>query len=124
MVLPLLIMPVSMGGTRYVFERSRKDAQVQKFRLAVNEAATPAGLLIALRAAGFEIIAAPDVRAAAEQRKADAGMEVLPDAGVTTVRIYSDQSEQIRSQVFRSRISEVLNRMRDERIRVDSAASA
>jgi sodium transport system permease protein len=112
-------MPISMGGTRYVFERSRKDAQAQKFRLAVNEAATPAGLLGALRAAGFEIVAAPDVRAAAEQRKADAGMDVLPDAGVTTVRIYSDQSDQIRSQVFRSRITEVLNRMRDERIRME-----
>jgi sodium transport system permease protein len=70
----------------------------------------------ALRAAGFEIVAAPDVRAAAEQHKADAGLEMQSGAGTTAVRIYSDQSEQIKFGVFRSRVNEVLNRMRDERI--------
>ncbi len=119
MVLPVLIMPISMGGTRYVFERSRKDAQVQKFRVAVNESAVSASLLEGLRTAGFDIIAAPDVRTAAEQRKADAGLEMQSGADTTNVRIYADQSDQIRFGVFRSRLSDVLNRMRDERIRAE-----
>lgn len=117
MVLPILIMPISMGGTRYVFERSRKDAQVQKFRVALNEAAAPAGLTDRLRGAGFEIVSSQDVRSAAEEKKVDAGLEVRPGAGATTVRIYADQSEQIKYGVFRSRVTEVLNQMRDERIR-------
>jgi sodium transport system permease protein len=117
MVLPVAIMPISMAGTRYVFERSRKDAQAQKFRVAIYETAVPADITASLRAAGLELVPAPDVRSAAETKKADAGLEVTSGGGATNVRIYADQSDQIKYGVFRSRLTEALTRVRDERIR-------
>ncbi|HET8546428.1 MAG TPA: ABC transporter permease [Bryobacteraceae bacterium] len=117
MILPILIMPVSITGTRYVFERSRKDARAQKFRIAVKETAAASEIGAGLRGAGFEIIPVQDVRAAAEGKKADAGLEITPGSGATSVKIYADQSDQIKYGVFRSRLTEVLTRVRDERIR-------
>jgi sodium transport system permease protein len=117
-VVPLAIMPILVLGMDYIFARSEKRAQAQRFRIALKEAVILEGLARSLEQAGFEVQASNDPRSSVENKELDIGVEVTGLEQSVAVKIYADNSR-FESEVARSRIERALDRLKDRRIKAE-----
>jgi sodium transport system permease protein len=113
-IAPAVIGPLVMFGINYFTTRSRDEARVERFKVAVGGNAM-SGLTDALRAADLVVIPAADPRNAAFTKSADFGLRVTSDSTVPVVEIYSDQSD-MKLQMGVRRITAALDSLRDRQV--------
>jgi len=111
-IVPLAVMPFLFLGIGYFFTRSEKQAEEQRFVIALREDASLAGLAISLEQAGFQMRASPDPRRAVESKETDVGVEVTEQDDHLTVKIYADRSR-FEMKIVSSRIEQALDRLKD-----------
>jgi sodium transport system permease protein len=117
-IVPLVVWPLISTSVSFFFTRSAKRAQVQKFRIALKEDVSLAGLIGALERAGFQLQSSDDPRRAVENRAADMGVEVSGPAQTISVKIYADLS-QFETQIASGRIERALGELKDQQIKTE-----
>lgn len=117
-IVPIAVMPLLFSGMDYFFSRSRKQAQEQRFRLALKQEINLDGITSALEQAGFQAQTSDDPRRAVENKEAETGMEVSGQAPKIAVRIYADLS-QFESEVAIRRIERALDQLKDQQIKLE-----
>ncbi|HKQ73120.1 MAG TPA: ABC transporter permease [Blastocatellia bacterium] len=117
-IIPIAVMPLLFSGVDYFFSRSRKQAQEQRFRLALKQEINLDGITGALEQAGFQAQTSDDPRRAVEKKDAETGVEVSGQAPNIAVKIYADLS-QFESEVAIRRIEKALDQLKDQRIKLE-----
>lgn len=117
-VVPMAMSPLLMLGTGIYFSRARKAAEEKQFAVALAERATPPGLKGALEAAGFQVKLSEEPRNMVRAKTTDIGVEADTSAGKPTIKIFVDFS-QFEMQVARGRIRQVLDTLKEQRIKTD-----
>ena len=116
-LVPIIAIPLLFFVMHYFIASSEKQAQAEGINVAVPPALAMPGLEDALKAAGFHLIEASDLRAAVRQKKAAAAAEVAANAaGAPVVRLYVDNSRGA-SDVASAKLRVALSGLKDARIR-------
>lgn len=114
-VVPLLAMPLLMGGLSYFMVQAERKARETAHAIAVRTGVPLPGLAEALSAAGLRPQEARDPRAAVSEKRAEAGVEVAGSQARPTVKIYLDRTRTT-SEVAASRVELALNGLKEERV--------
>src|SRR5262245_382297 len=117
-IVQVAVMPLLFSGVNYFVSRSRKQAQEQRFRLALKQEINLEGITNALEQAGFQMQPSDDPRRAVENKEAETGVEVIGQAPNIAVRIYADLS-QFESEVAIRRIERALDQLKDQRVKLE-----
>ena len=117
-IVPIAVMPLLFSGMDYFFSRSRKQAQEQRYRLALKQEINLDGITGALEQAGFQTQTSDDPRRAVENKEAETGVEVSGQAPKIAVRIYADLS-QFESEVAIRRIERALDQLKDQQVKLE-----
>ena len=110
-LLPVFIMPVVMIGMNRFVDRQQREARAKRYSIAFHDPVQFPGLREAFELAGFDLKESADPRKAVESKASEIGIE----AEAAKVRIFSDSS-QPELLIARSRVSRVLDSLRDKRI--------
>jgi sodium transport system permease protein len=111
-------MPVFMLGTAYFVSKSQAEAKVKRFSVGLKEDVKMDGLEDALRSAGFGVVPVEQPRTGAEKKTVDIGVHVEKGSAQPAVKVYMDSaSAEVENQVARSRLQQVLNDLRDRRVK-------
>ncbi|MBI4513888.1 MAG: ABC transporter permease [Gemmatimonadetes bacterium] len=115
-VLPLLVMPLLIGGLSYFMARTERKARETAHPIAVRREIPLSGLLEALSDAGLVPEEAPEPRTAVSEKRAEAGVEVAGSEAQPRVKIYLDRTRTT-SEVAANRVELALNRLKEQRVR-------
>lgn len=115
-VLPLLVMPLLIGGLSYFMARTERKARETAHPIAVRREIALSGLLEALSDAGLVPEEAPDPRTAVSEKRAEAGVEVAGSEAQPRVSIFLDRTRTT-SEVAANRVELALNRLKEQRVR-------
>ena len=118
---PMLIGPGLTTGLNYYLSKSREAAKVERYRVGIEERVSLAGLKEALGQQGLAVSTVANGRASAEAKQIDFGVVVSGASTAPKVEVFSDNSE-LKIQMATRRVTDVIERMRDARVKADLQA--
>ncbi|HEV2445882.1 MAG TPA: ABC transporter permease subunit [Candidatus Sulfopaludibacter sp.] len=122
-LVPIIAIPLLFFVMQYFISSSEKQAAQEAINIAVPPRIGMPGLEDTLKAAGFHLVPASDLRAAVGPKKAAAGIEATRnEAGEAVVRLYVDGSRGA-SDVAAAKLRVALGTLKDAQVRAALAGS-